>query len=160
MSLTTYQKKRDFKKTAEPSGDIKKTTAKKNAPIFVVQKHFASHLHYDFRLEIAGVLKSWAVPKGPSLNPADKRLAVMTEDHPLEYAEFAGTIPEGEYGAGEVEIWDHGTWEPLNDAKQGLKEGKLQFKLHGKKLTGEWVLIAFKNNPKNWLLLRVRHRLL
>lgn len=153
MVLETYRNKRNFHKTSEPSGS--KTRAEKNtAFIFVVQKHHASHLHYDFRLEIAGVLKSWAIPKGPSLNPKDKRLAVMTEDHPLDYATFAGTIPEGEYGAGKVEIWDHGTWEPIGDPMKGLNSGKLHFNLHGKKLKGTWTLIAFKQEQKNWLLMK------
>jgi bifunctional non-homologous end joining protein LigD len=151
MKLTEYHKKRDFKKTSEPSGSSQADTEKN---IFVVQKHNARNLHYDFRLEIDGVLKSWAVPKGPSTNPRDKRLAVMTEDHPLEYANFEGTIPEGEYGAGTVEIWDQGTWEPIGDVETGLQERKLEFILHGKKLKGAWVLIGFKNEPKNWLLIK------
>jgi bifunctional non-homologous end joining protein LigD len=151
MSLIEYNKKRNFKKTIEPQSACF-TNTKNN--IFVVQKHQASHLHYDFRLAIDGVLKSWAVPKGPSMNPKDKRLAVMTEDHPIEYAEFAGVIPEGEYGAGTVEIWDKGTWEPLNNVKLGLQQKKLEFILYGKKMTGIWVLVGFKNDPKNWLLIK------
>ncbi|MEI8055342.1 MAG: DNA polymerase ligase N-terminal domain-containing protein [bacterium] len=151
MKLAEYHKKRNFKKTSEPSGEAL-VRALQN--IFVVQKHQASHLHYDFRLAIDGVLKSWAVPKGPSLNPKDKRLAVMTEDHPLEYANFEGAIPEGEYGAGTVEIWDKGTWEPINDVQVGLSQRKLEFILHGKKLNGAWVLVGFKNDPKNWLLIK------
>jgi len=151
MKLDAYRKKRDFKKTTEPAvieeGD---TTSN----IFVVQKHHASHLHYDFRLAIGGVLKSWAIPKGPSPNPIDKRLAVMTEDHPLAYADFEGVIPEGEYGAGKVEIWDRGTWEPISDMQVLASERKLEFILHGKKLKGAWVLIGLKNNPKNWLLIK------
>lgn len=155
MSLEHYRKKRNFNKTVEPSADAAITTAHKR-PVFVVQKHQASHLHYDFRLEIAGVLKSWAIPKGPSLNPHDKRLAVMTEDHPLAYADFAGEIPAGEYGAGTVAIWDKGTWEALNDPQEGLAQGKLMFRLQGKKLQGEWALVAFKHDSKNWLLIK-RH---
>lgn len=151
MTLATYHKKRDFKKTTEPSGS---TQDKSNTYIFVVQKHHARNLHYDFRLAIGGVLKSWAVPKGPSLKPVEKRLAVMTEDHPLEYADFEGVIPEGEYGAGKVEIWDKGTWEPVSDLSSWLKQRKLEFILHGKKLKGGWVLIGLKNDPKNWLLMK------
>lgn len=156
MTLNVYQKKRNFNKSLEPSGSAKSTVSKKPAaPIFVVQKHHASHLHYDFRLELGGVLKSWAIPKGPSLKPQDKRLAVMTEDHPLEYANFSGEIPEGEYGAGTVAIWDRGTWEPIGKPEDGIKAGKLVFLLHGKKMRGEWVLLRFKNEPKNWLLIKI-----
>lgn len=149
MKLETYHKKRNFKKTLEPRGISKKTAESK---IFVIQKHQARHLHYDFRLAIGNILKSWAVPKGPSTK--NKRLAVMTEDHPLEYAKFVGTIPKGEYGAGTVKIWDKGTWEPINNVKAGLKQKKLEFVLHGKKLKGTWVLIGLKNNQKNWLLFK------
>ena len=157
MALEAYRKKRDFKKTNEPAGKAHKKSVGKL--IFVVQKHHASHLHYDFRLEIDDVLKSWAIPKGPSLDPKDKRLAVMTEDHPLDYAKFSGVIPAGEYGAGTVEIWDHGTWEPLADPLIGLKQGRLHFVLHGKKLHGTWALVAFKNEPKNWLLIKANDEL-
>lgn len=153
MTLDSYIKKRDFSKTKEPRGVVDKKLA---ANIFVVQKHHARKLHYDFRLALNGVLKSWAIPKGPSLNPADKRLAVMTEDHPLAYANFSGVIPEGEYGAGKVEIWDHGTWQPVNDLGAWLEKRKLEFVLHGKKLKGSWVLIGLKNDPKNWLLIKKR----
>ncbi|CAL7959670.1 DNA ligase D [Gammaproteobacteria bacterium] len=153
MRLVEYYKKRNFKKTSEPSGE---TSAHALQNVFVVQKHQSSHLHYDFRLAVDGVLKSWAIPKGPSLSPKDKRLAVMTEDHPLEYANFEGVIPEGEYGAGTVEIWDKGTWEPINDVQAGLQQRKLEFILHGKKLIGTWVLVGFKNDPKNWLLIKKR----
>jgi len=149
MPLSKYQKRRNFKKTPEPAGG--KITKHKKA-IFVVQEHHATHLHYDLRLEINGVLASWAIPKGPSLNPSEKRLAVQTEDHPLEYAKFAGTIPEGEYGAGTVKIWDSGTWEMDGDSETAFKQGKIEFRLFGKKLHGTWVLIRFKNDPKNWLL--------
>ena len=151
MKLTEYHKKRNFKKTSEPSGE---TQVNSMNNVFVVQKHQASHLHYDFRLAIDDVLKSWAVPKGPSINPKDKRLAVMTEDHPLEYASFEGVIPKGEYGAGSVEIWDKGTWEPIGDVQTGLQQRKLEFILHGEKLSGTWVLVGFKNDPKNWLLIK------
>ena len=151
MSLNKYQQKRNFKITSEPSGEEKINSA---THIFVVQEHHASHLHYDFRLEIDGVLKSWAIPKGPSLCPKIKRLAVMTEDHPLAYATFAGTIPEGEYGAGKVIIWDHGNWESLDDIQKGLLDGKLTFNLYGKKLRGKWTLLRFKGEIKNWLLIK------
>lgn len=151
MTLSDYNKKRDFKKTREPKGISENNLA---SDIFVVQKHQARSLHYDFRLALGGVLKSWAIPKGPSLDPADKRLAVMTEDHPLEYANFEGIIPEGEYGAGKVEIWDCGTWQPVSDLNTWFEKRKLEFVLHGKKLNGVWVLIGFKNDPKNWLLIK------
>ncbi|MBU0744368.1 MAG: hypothetical protein KKE11_03260, partial [Gammaproteobacteria bacterium] len=149
--LNEYNKKRDFRKTAEPEDSNVNDVV---SDIFVVQKHYASHLHYDFRLALDGVLKSWAVPKGPSLNPADKRLAVMTEDHPLEYANFEGVIPEGEYGAGKVEIWDRGTWKPVSDLAAWIEHRKLEFILNGKKLKGVWVLIGLKDDPKNWLLIK------
>ena len=158
MKLSDYHKKRDFKKTTEPSGQ--ESDPGLTSLIFVVQKHHASHLHYDFRLAIDGVLKSWAIPKGPSLQPSEKRLAVMTEDHPLEYANFEGVIPQGEYGAGTVEIWDRGTWEPISDLKTWLKTRKLEFVLHGKKLQGVWVLVGFKDEPKNWLLIKKKDILL
>src|SRR5919106_824504 len=136
MDLKEYHRKRDFKKTAEPRG--KKLAGKGFS--YVIQKHAATRLHYDFRLELGGVLLSWAVPKGPSLDPSQKRLAVEVEDHPLEYAKFEGRIPEGEYGAGEVIVWDRGTWTPLGDPHEGLKSGNLKFELNGKKLQGSWVL--------------------
>lgn len=159
MSLATYNKKRNFRKTAEPAG--KKGTVTKSR--FVVQRHQATQLHYDFRLELGGVLKSWAVPKGPSLNPAQKRLAVMVEDHPVDYISFKGKIPEGNYGAGTVEIWDNGKFDPVNasheiitekEALQSLKKGELKFLLKGKKLKGEFVLVRLKNDEKNWLLIK------
>lgn len=159
MSLATYNKKRNFKQTAEPAG--KKETAKKFR--FVVQRHQASRLHYDFRLELGGVLKSWAVPKGPSLNPSQKRLAVMVEDHPVSYIGFKGMIPKGNYGAGKVEIWDNGKFEPLDEkhepiserkALQAIKKGELKFSLKGKKLKGEFVLVRLKDDDKNWLLIK------
>lgn len=161
--LKKYSEKRDFSLTKEPSGEEKKSrkisTKKKKGPIFVVQEHHASHLHYDFRLELDGVLKSWAIPKGPSMNPGDKRLAVLVEDHPLEYATFHGTIPKGQYGAGEVYIWDNGTWEIIGDtdAHNDLKNGTLKFKLYGKKLKGEFVLVRMSARGKNknaWLLIK------
>src|SRR5688572_837788 len=161
MSLATYNKKRNFRKTSEPAG--KKQPASKFR--FVVQRHQATQLHYDFRLELGGVLKSWAVPKGPSLNPSTKRLAVMVEDHPVDYITFKGTIPEGNYGAGTVEIWDNGTFQPFNakrepvsekEALLALKKGELKFSLDGKKLKGEFVLVKLKNDLKNWLL--IKHR--
>ena len=159
MSLATYNKKRNFRQTAEPSG--KKVMAAKSR--FVVQRHNASHLHYDFRLELGGVLKSWAVPKGPSLNPSQKRLAVMVEDHPVSYIGFKGTIPKGNYGAGTVEIWDNGKFEPFNkdhealtekQALQALNKGELKFILKGKRLKGEFVLVRIKDDDKNWLLIK------
>jgi bifunctional non-homologous end joining protein LigD len=163
MSLALYKKKRVFSRTPEPEG--KKKTSKE-ALRFVVQKHAASHLHYDFRLEMQGVLKSWAVPKGPSLNPADKRLAMMVEDHPFEYRTFEGIIPEGNYGAGTVMVWDEGTYEPLNAeglskkeqekiAYSELKKGDLKIVLHGKKLKGAYALVKLKGNSDNsWLLIK------
>ncbi len=157
MSLKEYKRKRDFKKTTEPAGAKVKATKGRQ---FVIQKHAASRLHYDFRLEHDGTLKSWAVPKGPSLDPAVKSLAVQVEDHPLEYASFEGTIPEGEYGGGTVMVWDRGTWEPEEDADQGFRTGKLKFKLHGEKLQGSWALVRMGGRAgdggKNWLL--IKHR--
>ena len=131
--LATYRRKRDFSRTPEPRGSRPKARERLQ---YVVQKHDATRLHYDFRLEHRGVLKSWAVPKEPSMNPKDRRLAVQTEDHPLEYGGFEGEIPEGEYGAGSVLIWDQGYWTPLGDAEQGLKDGKLDFELHGTQAQG------------------------
>lgn len=121
--------------------------------IFVVHEHHARHLHYDLRLEMDGVLKSWAVPKGPSMNPADKRLAVMVDDHSLEYANFEGTIPEGQYGAGDVIIWDKGEFSLL---KGGIKEGNLEFELRGKRLKGRFALIRMTKSDKNWLLIKMK----
>ncbi|HVT03426.1 MAG TPA: DNA polymerase ligase N-terminal domain-containing protein [Thermoanaerobaculia bacterium] len=159
--LKKYQQMRDFGETPEPSGKSR-SRKKARAPIFVIQKHQASHLHYDFRLEMEGVLKSWAVPKGPSYDPAVKRLAMMTEDHPFDYASFEGVIPEGNYGAGKVIIWDHGTWkfiEPGDDPVKALKGGKLTFQLDGYKMKGEWALVRIRGkSPKGneWLLLKHR----
>lgn len=161
MALKDYHKKRKFDETSEPKGKTKKS---KNKLIFVIQRHAATRLHYDFRLEMEGVLKSWAVPKGPSLDPKDKRLAMMVEDHPYDYKDFEGNIPEGNYGAGQVEVWDSGTYEPLeensklSDEKELLKElhtGSLKFILHGKKLKGEFALVKMKNTDDNsWLLIK------
>src|SRR5579863_4425516 len=158
--LQKYRQMRDFGATPEPSGATTKNKSK--LPIFVIQKHHASRLHYDFRLEMEGVLKSWAVPKGPSYDPAVKRLAMMTEDHPYDYASFEGVIPEGNYGAGNVIIWDAGAWEfiePGDDPVRALAEGKLTFRLFGKKMFGEWALVKIKGrSPKGneWLLLKHR----
>ena len=161
MALSLYNKKRNFKETSEPSGKINKSSSKL---IFVIQRHKASRLHYDFRLELDGVLKSWAVPKGPSLNPKDKRLAMMVEDHPYDYKDFAGIIPEGNYGAGIVEIWDKGTYTDIDNSpaeiahkklKAGLKAGNLKVNLSGKKLKGEFALVKLKKNDDNsWLLIK------
>lgn len=152
MTLKKYHQKRTFEKTPEPKGSAKKKKTK--LPEFVVQKHDASHLHYDFRLEHKGVLLSWAVPKGPSMDPKDKRLAVHVEDHPLEYRHFEGTIPKGNYGAGAVEIWDKGTFEtPEITIDAGLKKGHLNFVLHGEKLQGTFNLVKLKDD-KNWLLIK------
>jgi bifunctional non-homologous end joining protein LigD len=161
MALKDYNNKRKFDETSEPKGKTKKS---KDKLIFVIQRHAASRLHYDFRLEMEGVLKSWAVPKGPSLDPKDKRLAMMVEDHPYDYKDFEGNIPEGNYGAGQVEVWDSGTYEPLeentrlSDEKELLKElhaGSLKFILHGKKLKGEFALVKMKNTDDNsWLLIK------
>ncbi len=157
MSLRKYQEKRDFSASPEPGAEVKNTDGEE--PIFVVQEHHASRLHWDFRLEAGGVLKSWAVPKGPSMNPRDKRLAVMVEDHPLEYAGFEGIIPEGQYGAGTVEIWDKGTYIPVakhSDVDRALKNGLLEFSLHGHKLEGLFSLVRTDMDGKdtNWLLIK------
>src|ERR1041384_1595025 len=151
---------RDFQATPEPAGGKPR---KAKLPIFVIQKHHASHLHYDFRLEMEGVLKSWAVPKGPSYDPTVKRLAMMTEDHPSDYASFEGVIPEGNYGAGNVIIWDNGGWEfiePGDDPVKALQSGKLTFLLYGKKMFGEWALVKIKgrygDKGNEWLLLKHR----
>ena len=164
MALEEYRKKRDFKKTPEPEGKVPKKTSKEL--FFCVQKHLASALHYDLRLEHEGVLLSWAVPKGPSLNPSDKRLAMHVEDHPIEYGDFEGVIPEG-YGAGIVMLWDQGTWTPeTDDVEAALKKGDLKFQLNGYKLKGSWVLVRTRGWPgakrgpggesKSWLL--IKHR--
>lgn len=159
-SLEEYRKKRDFRLTAEPSGGAKRSGRK---PIFVIQKHDASHLHYDLRLEVNGVLRSWAVPKGPSTDPADKRLAVETEDHPLDYAGFEGTIPEGQYGAGTVMIWDKGTYRNLKikdnievPVERCLDDGHVTVWLNGKKLKGGYALSRFRKENRQWLLVKMR----
>lgn len=143
MSLDLYKKKRDFKSTPEPEGEVKPSQSLR----FVVQKHQATHLHYDFRLELDGILKSWAVPKGPPTEPNVRRLAVAVEDHPVDYISFEGKIPEGEYGAGTVEIWDKGTFELKERADRTIS-----FVLHGGKLKGDYRLVNFKEN--NWLLFK------
>ena len=157
MNLNEYDAKRNFADTPEPGPAVTHDGGKD--PVFVVQKHDASHLHYDFRLEADGVLKSWAVPKGPSMNPHDKRLAVMVEDHPLDYANFEGVIPEGNYGAGTVEIWDKGTYTPAgkhHNMKEAIGDGLLEFTLHGKKLKGMFALVCTHMDGKdnNWLLIK------
>ena len=155
--LATYKEKRDFSKTPEPGA--KRGKAKGNS--FVIQKHAARRTHFDFRLEHDGVLKSWAVTRGPSVDPSEKRLAVRTEDHPLEYGGFEGVIPKGEYGGGPVMIWDEGTWEPIGDPDEGLAKGDLKFRLHGHRLKGDWVLVRMKKDRtggkrENWLLIKKR----
>ena len=159
--LARYNRKRDFSRTAEPAGTLPPTGPAEGQPLqFVVQKHWASRLHYDFRLELEAVMLSWAVPKGPSYNPALKQTAIRVEDHPLDYNSFEGTIPKGQYGAGTVIVWDRGTWTPLGDPRQGLQRGKLLFRLHGDKLAGLWevVRISKPGDPKqdHWLLLKKR----
>ena len=155
MALTTYRKKRDFQTTPEPRGKKAKSPA---GDSFVIQKHAARRLHYDLRLEMDGVLKSWAVTKGPSLVPGEKRLAVHVEDHPLDYGDFEGTIPKGEYGGGTVIVWDRGRWTPVYDAKKGYAKGHLEFELHGDKLHGRWHLVRMAKKPRekneNWLLIK------
>ncbi len=158
-SIKTYSQKRDFKKTSEPRPQ-RITKKQKKLPIFVIQEHHARHLHWDLRLEIDGVMPSWALPKGPSLNPTIKRLAVRTEDHPIPYAHFEGTIPEGEYGAGTVMVWDIGTYENLHmhddklvPMKTCLQQGRMEFLLHGTKLHGAYVMIRLKDG-KSWLFFK------
>lgn len=160
-NLTTYRAKRDFSQTDEPSGE--KTVAPAQELRFVIQRHDATRLHYDFRLELDGVFKSWAVTKGPSVDPSVKRLAVQTEDHPLDYGDFEGTIPEGQYGGGTVQLWDRGYWAPIGDPHEGLKRGDLKFMLEGERLHGSWVLVRMRWDRKggsgkktNWLL--IKHR--
>jgi bifunctional non-homologous end joining protein LigD len=153
--LAEYNRKRRFEVTPEPAG--RPGRARKKALEFVVQKHRASRLHYDFRLEHDGVMLSWAVPKGPSLDPANKRFAMQTEDHPIEYNRFEGVIPEGEYGGGTVMIWDRGTWEPeVEDVDAALAKGDLKFTLRGKKLRGSWVLVRMRS--RQWLLIKHRDK--
>ncbi len=154
-SLARYRQKRDFNKTPEPAGTLGRNTGRR----YLIQKHAATRLHYDFRLELDGVLKSWAVTRGPSLDPEVKRLAVEVEDHPIEYGSFEGIIPKGQYGGGTVMLWDEGSWEPVGDPHESLRKGKLEFRLHGKRLSGEWVLVRMKPRPEdkgrnNWLLIK------
>jgi len=163
MSLNKYTGKRDFNSSNEPSGEMKKLGGEL---VFVVQKHAASHLHYDFRLEMEGVLKSWAIPKGPSMNPSDKRLAIMVEDHPYAYKDFEGIIPEGNYGAGKVIVWDSGTYtlaegseNVANKPKEYLDSGHLDFILKGHKLQGEFTLVKLKGKQENaWLLIKKKDK--
>ncbi len=154
MGLQLYHKKRKFDVTPEPRGRLGRAKGDR----FVIQKHAASRLHYDLRLELDGVMKSWAVTRGPSLVPGEKRLAVHVEDHPIEYNDFEGTIPQGQYGGGTVMIWDRGTWEPEGDPHKGLKKGHLAFSLDGEKLHGKWHLIRLRGRPnekrENWLLIK------
>ncbi len=157
MALEEYKRKRDFQQTPEPPPKLEKGKQRR----FVIQKHRATRLHYDFRLEMEGVLKSWAIPKGPSLDPADKRLAMQVEDHPVSYFDFEGIIPPGNYGAGTVMVWDMGTWEPLGDASAMLHKGDLKFRLEGQKLKGEFALVHIKSRRPDskgteWLL--IKHR--
>lgn len=161
-TLRAYREKRDFKRTAEPAGGERRASEQ---PIFVIQKHDASQLHYDFRLEVDGVLKSWAVPKGPSTDPSEKRLAVPTEDHPLEYADFEGVIAEGEYGAGTVIVWDTGPYRNLQaekednprDMQQSVEEGHVEVWLDGQKLRGGYALVkAAFGDGENWLLVKMK----
>jgi bifunctional non-homologous end joining protein LigD len=159
MELKTYRRKRNFENTPEPAGKNRKGDAKNLR--FVVQKHSARRLHYDFRLEMGGALASWAVPKGPSLNPKDRRLAVQVEDHPVDYGNFEGTILQGQYGAGSVILWDRGSWTPDGDPIVGRRKGRLKFHLDGEKLKGGWTLVRMKSKDRdakknNWLLIKER----
>lgn len=161
MSLEKYREKRNFKISPEPAGKSRLSPAASGRLQYVIQKHRATQLHYDFRLEFNGVLLSWAVPKGPSLDPSVKRLAMQVEDHPLEYGGFEGVIPEGEYGGGTVMVWDKGEWTPeSDDVESALKKGDFKFTLHGKKLHGSWVLVRTRGfgskADKSWLL--IKHR--
>lgn len=154
--LRTYREKRNFSRTQEPAGGRFRSGKKLH---YVIQKHAASRLHYDFRLEWRGTLMSWAVPKGPSENPDDKRLAVHVEDHPVEYGKFEGTIPKGEYGGGTVLLWDRGYWIPNQDVDEGLARGKISFQLHGERLRGNWALVKLRarrsaDRGDNWLLIK------
>jgi bifunctional non-homologous end joining protein LigD len=158
--LEKYNQKRDFSKTAEPRGSFEKLEWS-DGNGFIIQKHDATRLHYDLRLELDGTLKSWAVTRGPSLDPADKRLAVRTEDHPLSYATFEGTIPKGQYGGGTVMLWDRGTWtpDPRKDPRKTLEQGHLHFTVDGERMKGEWIMIRLKPRPgeknENWILRKV-----
>jgi bifunctional non-homologous end joining protein LigD len=165
VSLAVYRRKRDFGHTPEPKGRTRRPAKRRS---FVIQRHAASHLHYDFRLELDGVLKSWAVPKQPAPVPGRKRLAVHVEDHPVEYGSFAGEIPAGHYGAGTVAIWDRGWWEPVGDPRDQYRKGSLKFILHGRKLKGGWALVRMRerssdrtadrssHQKENWLLIKER----
>jgi len=159
-TLQPYRTKRDFTRTLEPSGQ--RSVVPAGHLRYVIQKHAARRLHFDLRLELDGVFKSWAVTKGPSIDPADKRLAVEVEDHPLDYGDFEGTIPQGQYGGGTVQLWDRGFWEPQGPKtpKVALRDGDLKFVLAGERLRGSWVLVRMHNqrneSRKNWLL--IRHR--
>jgi len=161
MKLNEYRKKRQFDMTPEPRG-ADGAREENGSFIYAIQKHIASHLHYDLRLGWRGVLLSWAIPKGPSLDPAEKRLAMRTEDHPLEYSDFEGVIPTGQYGAGTVMLWDRGTWHPdSNDVDSSLQKGELKFTLHGKKLHGSWILVhtrGFGKNPSRSTWFLIKHR--
>jgi bifunctional non-homologous end joining protein LigD len=162
MSLAKYKEKRNFAVTPEPGGRVKLQSSKSKL-LYVIQKHRASQLHYDFRLEWNGVLLSWAIPKGPSLDPPVKRLAMQVEDHPVEYGGFEGVIPEGEYGGGTVMLWDNGTWSPESeDIDAALKRGDLKFSLHGKKLHGSWALVRTRGYgsraDRSWLLIKHRDK--
>jgi bifunctional non-homologous end joining protein LigD len=159
MTLAKYRKKRNFRVSPEPRGS--EGSKRKSSLLYVIQKHRASHLHYDFRLEWKGVLLSWAIPKGPSLDPSVKRLAMQVEDHPTEYGSFEGVIPAGEYGGGTVMLWDRGTWSPeVNDVDEALGKGDVKFTLHGKKLRGSWALVRTRgyggSSKTSWLL--IKHR--
>jgi bifunctional non-homologous end joining protein LigD len=163
MALKKYREKRNFKVTKEPRGKTNPSGRAEHRLLYVIQKHRASHLHYDFRLELNGVLLSWAVPKGPSLDPSVKRLAMQVEDHPIEYGGFEGVIPEGEYGGGTVMVWDTGTWAPeAVDPDTTLKNGELKFTLNGKKLRGSWALVRTRGYgsraDKSWLLMKHRDK--
>lgn len=157
-NLDDYNRMRDFSATSEPAAVKRsgKKTAKDHALQYCIQKHDASHLHYDFRLELDGALKSWAVPKGPSLDPKIKRLAIHVEDHPLEYATFEGTIPEGHYGAGDVIVWDRGVWIPQDDPAKAYAKGRLKFELKGEKLGGLWNLVRthMPGKQEQWFLIK------
>src|SRR5688572_13266966 len=157
-ALSEYARKRDFSRTPEPSGRAAPRRGRGGALRYLIQKHDASRLHYDFRLELDGTLKSWAVPKGPSLDPSEKRLAVQVEDHPLDYGDFEGVIPEKEYGGGSVMLWDTGGWTPEGDARAGLRKGHLAFTLQGRKLAGRWSLVRMQGREDDgrasWLLIK------
>jgi bifunctional non-homologous end joining protein LigD len=164
MTLSAYRSKRNFDVKPEPKGQGRAAAKERGSLVYAMQKHMASRLHYDLRLEWRGVLLSWAVPRGPSLDPAAKRLALQTEDHPLDYADFEGVIPAGEYGAGTVMLWDRGTWQPENSNVDGsLPEGEIKFTLRGKKLRGSWVLVHTRGMMRSehrstWLLMKHRDR--